>query len=231
MTKEKRVTKNQITELFDFVRRKRVRFYDLQVELVDHLATGIEQIWEAEPELSFERARDRVYREFGITGFAHVVDARMQAISKQVWREAAAFLLSRLHYPEILRTLAICLALTHVLTNTQNLTFLSVALLVMMVFFFVGYQFRRPVWYDQKVRFIRSEGVKGAASIVIGSAQLFCYYLPMALQEIATWGIVFAAIGSVIIYVLGALCYALTFYADRRAKEELAEQFPHLVPA
>lgn len=231
MTKERQVTEDQITDLFAFVRRKRVRFYDLQVELVDHLATGIERIWAKEPEVSFETARDRVYREFGITGFAHVVDARMQAITKQVWREAAAFLLSRLYYPEILRTLAICLVLTNVLAFMQNPVILSATLLVVMVFFFVGYQVRKPVWHKQKVRFIRSEGVKGAASIIIGSAQLFCYYLPMALHEMAQWDVVFAAIGSVIIYTLGCLCYALTFYADRRAKEELAEQFPHLIPA
>lgn len=230
MTKERQVTEDQITDLFAFVRRKRVRFYDLQVELVDHLATGIERIWSKEPEVSFETARDRVYREFGITGFAHVVDARMQSITKQVWREAASFLVSRLHYPEVLRTFLICLVLTNLLTFMQDPVILSVALLLLMVFFFVGYQFRKPVWHKQKVRFIRSEGVKGAASMILGSAQLFCYYLPMMLQEMVTWGVVFAAVSSVVIYALVCLCYALTFYADRRAREELAEQFPHLIP-
>jgi hypothetical protein len=231
MTRQRNLTEDQITGLFDFVRRKRVRFYDLQVELVDHLATGIEQIWEEEPQASFENARDRVYREFGITGFAHVVDARMNAIGKQVWREAGSFLLSRLYYPEILRTLLVCLALTNLLTLLPNPEILSLLLLLLMVFLFVRYQYRRPVWYSQKVRFIRSEGVKGAASIIIGSAQLLCYYLPMAIHEMAQWDVVFAALGSVIIYALGCLCYALTYYADRRAKEDLAEQFPHLVPA
>ncbi len=231
MTRQRNLTEDQITGLFDFVRRKRVRFYDLQVELVDHLATGIEQIWEEEPQASFENARDRVYREFGITGFAHVVDARMNAIGKQVWREAGSFLLSRLYFPEILRTLVICLVLTNVLTFMEDPTILSVALLVLMVFCFFGYQARRPVWHKQKVRFIRSEGVKGAASVVIASAQFFCYYLPIMLQELVTWGVFFSAIASVVIYALVCLLYALTFYADRRAKEDLAEQFPHLVPA
>ena len=67
--------------------------------------------------------------------------------------------------------------------------------------------------------------------MILGSAQLFCYYLPMMLQEMVTWGVVFAAVSSVVIYALVCLCYALTFYADRRAREELAEQFPHLIPA
>lgn len=231
MTKGRQVTQDQITDLFAFVRRKRVRFYDLQVELVDHLATGIERIWTKKPEVSFAAARDRVYREFGITGFAHVVDARMQSITKQVWREAASFLVSQLHYPQILRTLLVCLMLANLLTFMQDPAILSVTLLVLMVFFFVGFQVRKPRWHKQKVRFIRSEGVKGAGSIIIGSAQLLCYYLPIVLQEMATWGFVFAAIGSVLIYALACLCYALTFYADRRAKEEIAEQFPHLIPA
>jgi len=230
MTKERQVTEDQITDLFAFVRRKRVRFYDLQVELVDHLATGIERIWAKEPEVSFETARDRVYREFGITGFAHVVDARMQSITKQVWREAWSFLLLQLQYPNILRTFLVCLIMSNVLVLTENPNFLSLALLFALVFFFVGYWIRKPVWHKQKVRFIRSEGVKGAASIIMGSAQLLCYYLPVLLQEMATWGIIFSAISSVLIYGLVCLMYALTFYADLRAKEELAAQFPHLVP-
>ena len=39
----KKLTEAQIDELFSFCKRKGVKHYDLQIELVDHLASSIEQ--------------------------------------------------------------------------------------------------------------------------------------------------------------------------------------------
>lgn len=35
---------DQIQSLFDFTKKKLVHFYDLQIELVDHLAASIEEV-------------------------------------------------------------------------------------------------------------------------------------------------------------------------------------------
>ena len=45
-----------IQQLFSFTEKKFVRWYDLQVELVDHLANKIEAEMAADSSLSFERA-------------------------------------------------------------------------------------------------------------------------------------------------------------------------------
>lgn len=77
------LTDTQINELFAFCKRHYVHYYDVQVELVDHLANAIEEKINANPSLSFEKALDEVYKTFGYKGFAGIVSAKTTAINKQ----------------------------------------------------------------------------------------------------------------------------------------------------
>ena len=51
-----KLTEPQIQELYAFTRQHFVEHYDLQTELVDHLANDIEQQWQVQPKLTFEDA-------------------------------------------------------------------------------------------------------------------------------------------------------------------------------
>jgi hypothetical protein len=87
------LTKEQIDHLFKFTEKKFVRWYDLQVEIVDHLATKIEEIMTNNSSLSFETALQRVYNEFGIFGFAKVVQQKEIALaraSRTLWWKSVA---------------------------------------------------------------------------------------------------------------------------------------------
>lgn len=82
--------KDQIQELFRFTRAHYVEYYDLQLELVDHLANGIESQWEENPNLTFEQAKNKEFKKFGVFGFQEVVKQRRKAMSKRyrgiIWR-------------------------------------------------------------------------------------------------------------------------------------------------
>ena len=67
------LTNEQIESLFTFCRRHFVYYYDVQVELVDHLANAVESEMKTNPKLSFENALDKVHGGFGIMGFAPLV--------------------------------------------------------------------------------------------------------------------------------------------------------------
>jgi hypothetical protein len=60
-----------------------VEYYDLQTELVDHLANDMEVIWQKQPTLSFEQARDASFKKFGVFGFMDVVGERQKAMTKR----------------------------------------------------------------------------------------------------------------------------------------------------
>ena len=57
-----KVTPSQLQDLYAFTRNHYVYHYDLQTELVDHLANDIETIWQENPKLSFEEARDQSFK-------------------------------------------------------------------------------------------------------------------------------------------------------------------------
>jgi hypothetical protein len=63
----------QIEELYAFTRKKYVDYYDVQSELVDHLATAIEEKMSQSKNISFENALQQVYTGFGIFGFSELV--------------------------------------------------------------------------------------------------------------------------------------------------------------
>lgn len=225
----KELTQVQIDELFAFVRRKRVRYYDLQVELVDHLATGIEEIWEKEPKVPFERARDRIYKEFGIFGFAHVVDERIQAIHRQVWEEAYAFMRSTFTFPKIILTLTIPILLAQLLLVTANPFLLTTSLFFLFLAVVLYYQWKKPPFRHKKVQFARTAGVRNALGVLGGFGQILLFYMPQWLDHLSSYGIVFASLSGVLVYYVYVMLYALTVHADQRAREDLKKQFPRLV--
>ena len=79
-----KVNESQIIELYTFVQNHFVIWYDLQSELVDHLANDIESIWQEQPNLSYEEARDRAFKKFGVFGFMMVVDQRQKSMGKRI---------------------------------------------------------------------------------------------------------------------------------------------------
>jgi len=103
------LNKDQIQDLYAFTRKHFVEHYDLQTELVDHLANDIEAIWQEQPHLSFEQARGISFEKFGIYGFMEVVEKRQKAMNKRylkyLWKEFKLWLT----IPKIVTTVVIFL--------------------------------------------------------------------------------------------------------------------------
>ena len=51
-----KLNKEQIDRLYEFTRQHYVYWYDLQTELVDHMANSIETKWQQNPKIDFEDA-------------------------------------------------------------------------------------------------------------------------------------------------------------------------------
>ena len=101
------LTTQQIDELFAFCRRHYVQHYDVQTELVDHIANAIEEKIQHNNRLSFERALDEVYAGFGYKGFAGVVEAKINAIDKQSRRMRWYYFWSYFTWPKAALTLCL----------------------------------------------------------------------------------------------------------------------------
>ena len=101
------LNQQQIDHLFEFCEKHFVRHYDLQVELVDHLANAIEEQMDTQPKLSFEKALDNVYQSFGSTGFGRLISDKRIAAEKQGRIMFCGYFKEHLRWPKSLLLLLI----------------------------------------------------------------------------------------------------------------------------
>lgn len=101
------LTEQHIENLYAFTRKHFVEYYDLQTELVDHLANDIESIIEEHPQLSFEQARDKAFKKFGVFGFMEVVEERAKAMNKKYMKLLWHYAKDWFRLPQIILTIAI----------------------------------------------------------------------------------------------------------------------------
>jgi len=93
------LTKGQIDHLFDFCEAQGVRCYDVQVELVDHLANAIEAALADHPEWGFQKALDVVFVSFGYKKFAPLLQEKHNAAKRYCWRLFWSVFVEQLRWP------------------------------------------------------------------------------------------------------------------------------------
>ena len=103
------LSKSQIDQLFDFTRKKYVQYDDVKFEIVDHLASDIENQMSEDSELSFESALNKTYSKFPITGFAQFIDAREMALYKLWGKKINKIIIGYFTLPKLLLTAVIFL--------------------------------------------------------------------------------------------------------------------------
>ncbi|MFT4203420.1 MAG: hypothetical protein QM610_05850 [Chitinophagaceae bacterium] len=100
------LTKEQIDQLFQFCQRHSVRYYDVQSELVDHLATAIESQMNENSNIPFDEAVHNVYKAFGATGFGKYLSEKEKQVQRKLSKERRKILLTFFTPPKVILTLA-----------------------------------------------------------------------------------------------------------------------------
>lgn len=115
-----KLTIHQINQLYAFTRQHFVEWYDLQSELVDHLANAIEQEWKQNPNDSFDEILKKEFQKFGVFGFMTVVEERKKFLNKKyallIWRYYKEFF----SFPKIILTCSFIYGLTFLFNIFQS---------------------------------------------------------------------------------------------------------------
>lgn len=134
-----KLSAEQIEKLYTFTRQHYVEYYDLQTELVDHLANAIEAQWEENSKRSFEEVLQIEFKKFGVFGFMDVVEKRQAALQKKyhqlVWKELKTFF----RLPKIIGTLAATGIIFYALKLfQQDVVIVQMAFVFLVISFFIG---------------------------------------------------------------------------------------------
>ncbi|SNR52825.1 hypothetical protein [Lutibacter flavus] len=221
-----KLTPNQIQELYKFTRQHYVEHYDVQTELVDHLANDIEQIWQEQPKLSFEQARTISFKKFGVFGFMEVVEARTKALSKKYWKLVWGIFKQFFNIPHILITITIFLAL-YVSFQIFPAKWLIVSIgigsmLVIGTRLFLLNKEKKTRFKESNKKWLFEEYVFNLGGS-IGFINLFIQTANLSPLTISNIAIV---VTSIILTSLFLLIYIITFILPSKIEEILENQYP-----
>ncbi len=134
----KKVTNSEIERLYRFTREHYVVYYDVQTELVDHLANGIERQWQDDPGTAFELALQKEFQKFGIYGFSDVVEKRERAMEKRYFKLILKEIITVLKRPKVSVGLLLIFLLSNFFLSLNNgkdayLTFLFIVFCIILI--------------------------------------------------------------------------------------------------
>jgi len=227
-----KLTKEHTKELYIFTRKHFVYHYDVQTELVDHLANDIEDLWSKSPGLTFEDARDKSFKKFGVFGFMDVLEAKQKQMNKRYWKIILRFGKEWFTIPKTMTTIFIFLGFYFFLQlQYAEFIFIGTLLTLILVEFILLFKSRKL----NKIKELKKEK-KFLLEDMIGqtrkSSTVLCYinliqftafpnvFLPGGLN--IYWLLFF----SVVLTLLSIIFYITNYVIPQKAEELLTETYP-----
>ncbi len=229
----RQITPYETKKLFHFCHQHFVYHYDVQVELVDHLASSIENQWEQDSEISFEKALHNSFKGFGITGFSKVKVEKEKALRKKYNRLLWKYLLEFYRLPKIIMTFAFTLVLFTLLKAVDNTLWILVPYFVALTLAISYYYYK---FFPNKYKI---ETKPGKSFMLLNQLKQVQFFAIMAIQlPIQTLNLrnilqadylVNNNIGlfslSLLIITLTIGCYGQLMFVPKKIKEHFMEQF------
>jgi ABC-type multidrug transport system fused ATPase/permease subunit len=226
-----KLTKTHIEELYKFTRKHFVEHYDVQTELVDHLANDIEEIWVTQQHLSFQEARDKSFKKFGIFGFMDVVEAKQKQMNKRYWKIIIRFVKEWFTVPKIVTTSIIFLFFFVTLQIKFSEYFLLGILTLLIIYDIINFSIKRKKF---KIRKKKKKKIFLLESMIGNTRNSFTGLTLMNLLNIVNltkFEFSNLEIHWVILISAGSTLLCITFYIiliiiPQRAEELLQETYP-----
>lgn len=226
-----KLSQQHIEQLYTFTRKHYVEYYDVQAELVDHLANDIETIWKEDKHLTFEQARDKAFKKFGVFGFLDVVQAKEWQMTKKYIKLTFQFAKEWFKLPKIILTLLLLFGFYKIqefeIGYTFYYTFFILILLIQLVVMIINARKLKvkqtktgKKWLFENVIF-----VNGIGNILVFS--LWFYDFPFDnLQEFLLMSDFTRVLATLLITVLTLFGYIILIEIPKKANALLLETYP-----
>jgi hypothetical protein len=223
-----KLTPSQIDQLYTFTQQHYVEYFDLQTELVDHLANSIEEQWAENPKRSFEEALQIEFKKFGVFGFMDVVEQRKIAMNKKysklVWLHFKNFF----KLPQIIGTL-LSIFLVFQMLKSITISHEVVAILAYMILisFWVGLirmnRKRKKTVKEEGKKWLLKDIIYGYSSMAGMSYLPFQIFLQFEIHHSNLTTLFFMSFFIVSMVIIE---YILFFVIPSKASEYLKQTYP-----
>ncbi|NCT10157.1 MAG: hypothetical protein GW772_08780 [Flavobacteriia bacterium] len=226
-----KITNNQIEDLYQFTRKHFVYHYDVQTELVDHLANDIEEIWLENPQLTFEQARDQSFKKFGIFGFMDVIEAKQKQMNKRYQKIMWRFVKEWFTIPKVITTTLIFLSIFSVLKIRHSEYVLLGTLFILAIFDLINLSKLRK---NQKKKEEKLEKVflleamieqtrNGFTGLTFINLFNFVNLTKASFSDLENYWLVLISFSATLIFIL---FYVTGYVIPQKAEELLQETYP-----
>ena len=223
-----KLTEIEIERLYKFTREHFVYHYDVQTELVDHLANDIEQIWVTQPHLKFEKARDISFKKFGVFGFMDVVEKKQKAMNKHYWKILLRFAKEWFTFPKIVTTALIFMLFFTILQSVfaEEIIISSIFILFIVDFYYL-YKNRKKKKQKKEKTFLLEAMIgetRNGFSVLVFVNVFNMINLTDA--SFSTMSIYLHLIITVFATLMCIVFYITAFVMPSKAEELLIEKYP-----
>ena len=224
-----KLNSQQIDQLYAFTRQHYVEWYDLQTELVDHLANDIESIWEENPKLTFNQVRNQSFKKFGIFGFNDVVEKKRKSLNKKYWILVWKYFKEFFTLPKVILTfllIGITYALFNLVINKDTLVTIYFGLFFLTIFSFMYYNQKRTKASIKQTgkKWLYHDSIKDMGGVLSLMGTIPSLY--NLLVDESKWSQINVLITSIFIVLLSLLIYILIKIIPARLEEEIIQQYP-----
>ena len=229
-----KLTPTQIDQLYTFTRQHYVEYYDLQTELVDHLANAIEEQWQENPKLSFDDALNIEFKKFGVLGFTELINKRRKALRNKYFRIVGGHFKDFFKWPKIVGTLFAIILLNFItktyLVNVSLSTHLHANFIIIFIFFFVFFagNIENQKLKANKYRWLFKEIILSTKYfpliltylLYVGFENLMLHYPNLFKSEL------YSVLFSIILVCWGLFCYITYKVIPSKVEEYLKQTYP-----
>lgn len=99
------LTTEQINYIENYIQSFDIKWYEIQVELTDHMISIMEEIWEQDPELTFHQVKHQAEQRFGSGYFKTIVAERKTILHKEYNRQQRKMVAEFLKFPKIIASI------------------------------------------------------------------------------------------------------------------------------
>ena len=100
-----KLTTEQINYIENYIQSFDIKWYEIQVELTDHMISIMEEIWEQDPELTFHQVKHQAEQRFGRGYFKSIVAERKTILQKEYNRQQRKMIGEFLKFPKIIASI------------------------------------------------------------------------------------------------------------------------------
>lgn len=237
---ERKLTSQQIDYLFSFVEQRDVKYYDVQMELVDHFASAIEQRWETNSGLSFEEALHYEQRQFRCNDFSQIIEEKEEALRKKYRKIERRYISDFFSWPKIVATSLVTFFIYQIFSLFLNyFRFVSFVVLadILLVGFFSYIVYPRKFKVDLNVnkKFLLLQQLKSGQHYFMSvgrlPASILMFFIFFNKESHFTFidNPAFKVVVALLISLPAIFIVATGFYVPKRVKADFICEFPQFI--